>query len=130
MIGAASSTIQVLLIEDHAVVRAGLRLLIESRPGALSEREIGEALRRLQPLKVRAKDLLPNRARLERAERAYRELTGDARDHISSLLDRFEAALEENDYEAIGFFGAALDQFVETRYRAEGEAQQDSDPPP
>lgn len=101
--------------------------LIESRPGALGRREIEEALRRLRPLKVRARDLLPNRARLERAERAYRELTGADRDHLSQLIDRFEASLEGDDYEGIGFFGAALDQLLATRFRAEGEAQ---DAPP
>ncbi len=104
--------------------------LIESRPGALSKQEVEEALRRLRPMKVRARDLLPNRARLERAERAFRELTGPDRDQLSLLLDRFEEALEANDYEGIGFLGAALDQVVAARYAAEGEAQGDSDPLP
>ena len=40
MTAASAQSIHVLLIEDHAVVRAGLRLLLESRPGLVV---VGEA---------------------------------------------------------------------------------------
>jgi len=102
--------------------------LIESRPGALNRQEIDEALRRLKPLKLRLRDLLPNRARIERAERAFKELIGGDRDRLEELLDGFEAALERKDAEAIAYLGAALDQFVASRYAAEGEMQAGPDP--
>jgi molecular chaperone HscC len=121
-----------LLEVEVTVLHSGqiLSKMIESRPGALSRREIDEALRRLKPLKVRSRDLLPNRARIERAERAFRELTGADRDLLTVLLDRFERALEENDFDGIGYHGAALDQFVASRYAAEGETQAGPDPAP
>ncbi len=104
--------------------------LIQQRPGALSKAEVDEALRRLRPLKVNARDMLPNRARLERAERAYRELTGEDRERLSTALDRFEAALASNDAEEIAFSAALLDQSVGSRFHAESERQLELDPLP
>jgi DNA-binding NarL/FixJ family response regulator len=48
---APSQAIRVLLVEDHAVVRAGLRLLIESRPGLVV---VGEATTHADALAVAA----------------------------------------------------------------------------
>jgi two-component system, NarL family, nitrate/nitrite response regulator NarL len=45
--------IRVLLVDDHAVIRTGLRLLIESRPGL---QVIGEAANRLDALAVAARE--------------------------------------------------------------------------
>jgi DNA-binding NarL/FixJ family response regulator len=47
------SAIRVMLIEDHAVVRAGLRLLIESRPGLLV---IGEAANHTDALALASRE--------------------------------------------------------------------------
>ncbi len=121
-----------LLEVDVTVLHSGEKRskLIQRRPGALSQAEIDEALRRLRPLKVSPRDLLPNRARLERAERAFRELTGRARDQLTSALDQFEAALASADGESIAFSGAVLDQLLDTRFLAEGERQPELDPLP
>jgi two-component system, NarL family, nitrate/nitrite response regulator NarL len=46
-------TIRVMLIEDHAVVRAGLRLLLESRPGLMV---VGEAANQADALALAARE--------------------------------------------------------------------------
>ena len=80
-------------------------------------------MRRLQPLKIRPRDLLPNRARLERANRLFAELKGDQRRYLDGLVDAFEAALVSQDNDAIGFARAALDQLLVQYYVEEGENQ-------
>jgi DNA-binding NarL/FixJ family response regulator len=49
----AAQTIRILLIEDHAVVRAGLRLLIQSRPDLVV---VGEAANHADALAVAARE--------------------------------------------------------------------------
>jgi molecular chaperone HscC len=115
--------------------------VIEGRPGALTQAQIAETLKRLAPLKVRLRDLLPNRARLERAHRLYVELTGIARTRLSGLIGDFEAALETEDLQAAKWAGAMLDQEIGSAFSDEGErdreggrgergADPDSTPPP
>jgi molecular chaperone HscC len=99
------------------------RLVIEQRPGTLSKREIEEAIARMQPLKMHPRDLLPNRARLERANRVYAELVGPARDHLNAVTDRFEFALESQDPQAIKEAAAVLDSFLRGFFEHEGERQ-------
>ncbi|MCW1883706.1 Hsp70 family protein [Luteolibacter flavescens] len=99
------------------------RLVIEQRPGSLSKMEIEEAIARMQPLKLHPRDLLPNRARLERANRVFAELVGPARDHLNAVTDRFEAALESQDAQAIKEAAAVLDTFLRGFFEHEGERQ-------
>ena len=96
--------------------------VIEQRPGCLSQREIQAAIARLQPLKLHPRDLLPNRARLERAGRVYAELVGPAREHLNAVTDQFEAALESRDSLAIKQAAAVLDSFLRGFFEHEGEA--------
>ncbi len=102
--------------------------VIEQRPGALTPEQRAEALRRLVPLKAHPRDLLPNRARLQRAERLFGELTGEARAVLTSYLDDFEAALAAQDPTRIRQTAAILDGFLRQFYRDEGE-QPDHDAP-
>ncbi len=104
------------------------RLIVEQRPGSLTKKEIDEALARLQPLKLHPRDLLPNRARLERANRVYAELIGPAREHLTAVVDPFEAALESQDPTLIKQTAAVLDSFLRGFFEHEGETQPDSDP--
>lgn len=110
---------------EVAVMSTGKKLseVFEQRPGTLSKAEIREAIARLQPLKMHPRDLLPNRARLERANRLFAELTGYARDSLTNLTDQFEAALESQDPTAIKQNGILLDQFMESFFKLEGEKQ-------
>jgi molecular chaperone HscC len=67
--------------------------VIEQRPGTLSPEEIRAAVARLAPLKTHPRDKLLNRARIERANRVYTELTGPARERLAYLVEEFEEAL-------------------------------------
>ncbi|MCU0794827.1 MAG: heat shock 70 family protein [Akkermansiaceae bacterium] len=97
-------------------------LVIEQRPGCLSQAEIDEAVLRLQPLKFHPRDLLPNRARLERAARVYLELVGPAREHLNAVTDAFESALESQDALLIKQSAAVLDTFLRPFFEHEREA--------
>lgn len=101
------------------------KLVIEQRPGCLSKRELEEAIARLQPLKFHPRDLLPNRARLERAGRVYAELVGPAREHLNAVTDHFEAALDSQDDLEIKKAAAVLDSFLRDFFQHEGERQPD-----
>ena len=100
-------------------------LVIEQRPGCLNQQQILEAIERLRPLKFHPRDLLPNRARLERANRVYLELVGPAREHLNSVTDQFEAALESQNALEIKQAAAVLDSFLRPFFQLEGENQPD-----
>lgn len=53
MLPSATNGIRVLIIDDHAVVRAGLRLLIESQPGLMV---VGDAKNRAEALALAAQE--------------------------------------------------------------------------
>jgi molecular chaperone HscC len=120
-----------LLEVDATVVASGIhqQQVIESRPGSMTPQQISEAIKRLQPLKLRPRDLLPNRARLERANRLYLDLKGEARNILNSHLDDFEAALETQDHQRIVQSAAVLDSFMAHFYSDEGETRPDAPDP-
>ena len=95
--------------------------VIEERPGHLTKDEIAKAIKRLQPLKINLRDLLPNRARIERAIRLYEDLNGAYREHLGQLLEQFESALAQEDKQAVAWTGTALDQFIDGFYVHEKE---------
>ncbi len=97
------------------------RLVIESRPGSMSVEQIAEAVRRMAPLKLHPKDLLPNRARIERARRMWSDLNGPARQALEVRLDEFEAALASQDTLKIAQTAAVLDSFMGSMFQDEGE---------
>jgi molecular chaperone HscC len=110
---------------EATVLETGRKVtqVFEQRPGHLSQKEIADAVRRLQPLKVHPRDSFANRARLERTNRLFTELIGPSRDELTFHVDRFEAALESQDGEAIQTAGLYLDNFVRRFYQYEGELQ-------
>jgi len=116
-----------LLEVEALVVATGARhqQVIESRPGAMSPEQIADAMRRLQPLKLHPRDLLPNRARLERANRLYVDIKGPARTILNGHLDEFEAALESQDHQRIVQSAAVLDSFMAHFYVDEVEPRPD-----
>ena len=118
-----------LLEVDATVLHSGKKFhtVIEERPGSLSAKQI-EAIRlRLAPLKVSARDRIHNRARLERAQRLYAALTGEARQMIAEVLDMFEHALESNDENAWEEDGRVLDAVLKQHTLEEGEWQPPQD---
>ncbi|MCC7139971.1 MAG: Hsp70 family protein [Planctomycetes bacterium] len=116
---------------EATVLHSGARFthVIESRPGALTPEQLREAVARMAPLKVRPRDLLPNRARIERASRLFVEWTGVRRAELAETLDAFEHALETGDPDRLGWATARLDALLADAYRDEGEAPRGHEPP-
>ncbi|MFZ4766255.1 MAG: Hsp70 family protein [Roseimicrobium sp.] len=96
-----------------------LNEVFEQRPGTLSKEQIAEAIRMLQPLKTHPREAPVNRARLERANRLYTDLSGGLRDQLSFMLDRFESALQTQDPAKIREAGEELDAFMNPFFREE-----------
>lgn len=86
--------------------------VFEQRPGTMTREQIAEALRLLRPLKQHPRELPAHRARLERAQRLFIELTGLLRDSLTQELDQFEAALESQDPKFITAAASRLDAFM------------------
>jgi molecular chaperone HscC len=121
-----------LLEVEATALRTGKkeRVVIESRPGALTPKQVKAAMRRLAPLKVHVRDRVPNRARLERAYRLYTQLRGYERERLTESLDRFEAALESQEPDAVELAAQMLDQVLAWYTFEEGEWQPEEDEEP
>ncbi|HEY2839790.1 MAG TPA: Hsp70 family protein [Pirellulales bacterium] len=87
--------------------------LITKHAHGLSSKEVEAAVRQMQDLKTVAREEAPNRFLLRRAERVFQELSLDARDVLSVLIDGFEGALQLNDREAIERHRQALESFLD-----------------
>ena len=98
--------------------------VFQQRPGAMTDAEISAALARLAPLKVQPRDSLPNRARLERANRLFAELTGPMRGELSQLIDFYEGALNSGDPRLIEDSATDLDRFMAPFFKEEEEDRQ------
>jgi len=90
-------------------------LLIEGNPGLLTEQQIRERFAALSTLKIHPRDRMENRTLLARGERLYQQVRGDAREHLSRQIVRFEQALESQDAAiiapAVKGFSELLDHF-------------------
>jgi molecular chaperone HscC len=75
--------------------------LIESVPGKLSKEEIALAREKMRRLKIPPREDLANTTVLARANAAYVELTGAAREELGDSMATFRAALETEDQELI-----------------------------
>ena len=103
------------ILEVEVTIRSSQKKLtevFEQRPGTMSREQIAEALHRLIPIKVHPREAPANRARLERAQRLYAELTGILRDTLNREIDLFEAALASQDSKLIAAAAASLDAFM------------------
>jgi molecular chaperone HscC len=80
--------------------------------GMTAER-VKAAVRDLAKLKRHPREETDNRFLLRRAERVFQELSLDARQHLTNLLDGFEAALNMQDPSAIELNREALREFLE-----------------
>jgi molecular chaperone HscC len=106
---------------EVTVLETGLKKteVFEQRPGTLSKADIQAAIRALQPLKVHPRELPPNRARLERANRLFEDLSGGLREELSFLMDRFEVALQQQEAGAIRKAAEELDSFMKPFFKDE-----------
>ena len=106
---------------EVTVEHSGMKLaeVFEQRPGTLSKVQIAEAIRLLQPIKVHPREAPANRARLERANRLFTELSGDLRERLTWLVDSFEAALHSQSPTKIEEAGRDLESFMTPFFRDE-----------
>ncbi|MGK0361825.1 MAG: molecular chaperone HscC [Bradymonadia bacterium] len=72
-------------------------LVIEQKPGKLSNTQLKAARAAMDALKFHPRDTLPNRTALNRAEALYMELTGGERQMLGQLMTLFRAALLAQD---------------------------------
>jgi len=70
------------------------RLIIESRHGNMTQKEIEESIRRIANIKIHPRDRTENRLILARAERMYEESLSDIRQYIGNAIFKFENILE------------------------------------
>jgi len=70
------------------------RLIIESRHGNMTQKEIEESIRRIADIKIHPRDRTENRLILARAERMYEESLSDIREYIGNAIFKFENILE------------------------------------
>ncbi len=93
------------------------RLVIEQRPGTMSEEELDTALKRMLGLKLHPRDALPNTTALARAEALFAELTGGARRELGATIAALRLALEGQEPEQIARFREALVSLTEALRR-------------
>lgn len=72
-------------------------LVVAGNPGLLSEAEIAERLKALEPLKIHPRESTPNRTLLARAERIYQLLKGPEREWLDLQIAEFERVLASQD---------------------------------
>lgn len=103
-----------LLEVDVKVLPDGERqqLVIEQRPGTMTPEQIERVLARFAPLKVAPRDLVHNRARIERANRVFERLLGEERKFLSDLLDEFLRLLVTAPEAEWSALGCRLDAFL------------------
>ena len=106
---------------EVTVLSSGRKLteVIEQRPGSLTPEQVAEAVRAMRPLKVHPRELPANRARLERANRLYLDLSGGMRHQLTDLIDRFEAAMASQDPATISSAAEEVDSFMNPFFREE-----------
>lgn len=89
-------------------------LVIQENPGALSDAEVQDRLKKLAKLKIHPRETMENRTVLARLQQAYEMSLGEKRDMVSHLLARFETVLAGQNTrdidEARSSVNEALDQ--------------------
>ncbi len=96
----------------------------------MSADQVARAVRAMEKLKTHPREESVNRLLLRRAERVFKELPLMLRDELGVLLDGFEAALGQQDPDAIGRHRQALELFlsrVDADPTEEGTGEDDRD---
>jgi molecular chaperone HscC len=78
--------------------------------GMLTEVQVQESIRRFQSYKIHPRDMVANRAILERANRLFMDLRGEMREELDLMIRQFEVALDSQD----------LDRYQQKREELEG----------
>ncbi|MEE9337785.1 MAG: Hsp70 family protein, partial [Methylococcaceae bacterium] len=89
------------------------QLVINNSQNRMTDKEIKQALKKLDQLKIHPRDKSENQALLSRAERIFQQSLGHERDQIGRLLLQFETVLDSQDEKkikkAVSEFMQALD---------------------
>ncbi len=114
---------------EATIVETRVRVshVIARHAKGLTPEQIQQAVRAMEKLKTHPRDEAANRLLLRRAERAYQELSLEARDLLSQLLDGFEAAMGMQDAEAVERHRQALEQFLDRHDAGGGPASEGED---
>lgn len=88
------------------------RLVIEGNPGVLSKDEIDRRFAELSKLKLHPRNDLINKQLLARAERAYEESLGAARDAISTRLVHFQSVISRQERREIARAREEFESFL------------------
>ncbi|SFI40017.1 Hsp70 family protein [Planctomicrobium piriforme] len=86
--------------------------VFQRKSGNLSQKQLAEAVERMQALKMHPREETANRYLLQRAERLYAELPIRERDALDQLLRAFEDVLDLNDKEGIESLREMLQGFL------------------
>jgi molecular chaperone HscC len=99
---------------EVTILHSGKKIseVFEQRPGTMTRTEISEAIARLRPLKIHPRDNPSNRARIERANRLWKDMRGAERDALSAFIDNFEHALASQDTARIKIACEDLESFM------------------
>ncbi|HEV3447034.1 MAG TPA: Hsp70 family protein [Gemmataceae bacterium] len=87
--------------------------LITRYARGLTQDDIARSVKNMEKLKTHPREESANRFLIRRAERVYRELPLDGREHLGMLLDGFEAALETQEPEVIDRHRQMLHEFLD-----------------
>lgn len=105
------------ILEVEATIVATKRkvstVITRHAKGGMSPKEIQEATKAMEKLKMHPREDSINRFLIRRAERIYQELGPDARTILSQLIDGFEGALSMQDEVAINANRDALEAFLD-----------------
>ncbi len=105
-----------LLEVEGTVVSTGLKksIVIEETPGALSEKEITERLKKLAKLKIHPRDQTENRTLIAKADRLYEHSLGSIRDLIQVRAAEFSDVLSRQDALDISKARAEFSRFLDS----------------
>jgi molecular chaperone HscC len=88
-----------LLVVDVRDTHTGRQVnsVIRQHADAMSERQVGEALKRLDAIKIHPRDEQESRYLIERAKRLYEDRLGEEREMLQQWLAQFDRALATQD---------------------------------
>ncbi|RYY80433.1 MAG: molecular chaperone HscC [Moraxellaceae bacterium] len=89
-----------------------LQKVLINNQSVMSAEQIQQARQQLEALKIHPRDTLANKALILKADRLYREMTGDLRTHVAQQTQVFVQALDSQDDHKIRQARPQFEQFL------------------
>lgn len=89
-----------------------LQKVLINNQSVMSAEQIQQARQQLEDLKIHPRDTLANKALILKADRLYREMTGDLRTHVAQQTQVFVQALDSQDDHKIRQARPHFEQFL------------------